>query len=327
MSGIFADSPETKQWFDALATVTDEEKSQIQIPDDVTWREWLEYCEIPGEDIEAVIATTPLPGSELYDILQSGAALVLRCMGKVENPYKFAALANFNDPASKYFFVQLTASVLPYTRAHNAAIGIPDAITQATVADLGRNVRVHRKREGVGGLQTHWWLSLHFRGMIFQLGRLQFERRYANVAIAESMRKQGVDADEKTHLLSVHIPDFMGSMDHDACSASIEEAVGFHQRYFPDWPVEYGYCSSWLLDPQLKSILKPISNIILFQDRFMILPSDIIADETVMQFVFGKHARDIDTITPRSTLERGIINHLREGRNWHAPEGWFSLPT
>jgi hypothetical protein len=99
----------------------------------------------------------------------------------------------------------------------------------------------------------------------------------------------------------------------------------FFPKHFPDWPVEYAICNSWLLDPQLKSILKPESNIIRFQDRFTITNDSYDSSDSVMQFVFGRHLRDIDTISPKSSLERGILEHLRSGRKLYGRQGWFPL--
>lgn len=326
---IFADSPETEAWFAAVSGVSQDEKNRIQIPDPDTWREWLEYIEIPAEDIEAVITTTPNPerDPELFDLMQRGAALVVSAMGTINPEFRFAALADFNDSRYRYFYVQLLTACLPFVQEYHRKLGIPEDISQATLADLGRNVRVHRKREGVGGLGVMWWLMLHFRGVIFQLGRLQFELQHASKEVTASMREDGVDTNEPVNVLSIHIPDFMGPMDHDACTESISQAVDFFPRYFPDWTVRYGICNSWLLDPQLRDVLKPSSNIIRFQDRFIIAEGSYDSSDSVMQFVFGKHVRDIDTIHPQSSLERGVIAHLKNGKDWHGRQGWLKLPT
>lgn len=324
---VFADIPESRTWFEAIADIPDEEKNRIQIPDEDTWRHWLEYVEVPAEDIDNVIATTPGPDrdADLFDILQRGAAWLISDMGQIKSLPRFAPLADFNHPRYRYFYVQLLTACLPFAQQYHRSLGIPEEISQATFADLGRNVRVHRKREGVGGLGVMWWLMLHFRGLIYQLGRLQFEMHHANQNIATSMREHGIEATEQTNVLAIHIPDFMGPIDHDACSDSLEQSVEFFGTYFPDWPVRYGVCSSWLLDPQLKDILRPNSNIIQFQDRFTIAEGVSDSNEAIMQFVFGKHVKDIDSIDPQSSLERGIITHLKEGKSWHSRQGWLEL--
>ena len=324
---IFADTPESKSWFEALAKVSESDKNRIQVPDAETWREWLEFVEIPVEDIDDVIATTPDPDSELYDVLQRGAATIVNAMGQIESPPRFAALADFNHQQYRYFYVQLLTACLPFVREYHRTLGVPASISQATLADLGRNVRVHRKREGVGGLGVMWWLMLHFRGVIYQLGRLQFELQHASNEVIASMQRHGVETNGPVNVLSIHIPDFMGPMDHDACTESIQQSVEFFSVHFPHWPVEFGVCNSWLLDPQLKDVLKPTSNIIRFQNRFTIADGTYDASDSVMQFVFGKHVRDIDTIHPQSSLEHGVITHLKNGKDWHGRQGWLQLPT
>lgn len=326
MHPIFADSPESISWFDTIALIPPEEFEHVQIPEQSIWREWLEFVEIPDEDIELVISTTPTPDSELYEILQRGAAYLIRHMGEIKIDARFAALKDFNDPDYRYFYVQLLTACLPFVRQYHASLGIPEEITQATVADLGRNVRVHRKREGVGGLGVMWWLMLHFRGIIFQLGRLQFEKHYASEEVMASMKEHGIDVPPKTPVLSVHIPDFLGPMDDGSCTESITQAVAFFDTYFPTWSAEYAVCNSWLLDPQLKEYLRPESNIIRFQNRFYIAEGGYDSSDSVMQFVFGKHVRDINTIHPTSSLGKGVITHLQNGRTWNGRQGWFRLP-
>ena len=66
--------------------------------------------------------------------------------------------------------------MLPHVQAFHRARQIPDDISRLTLADLGRNMATHRRRYGVGGLDTAFWLMLHFRGAMYDLGRLQFQR-------------------------------------------------------------------------------------------------------------------------------------------------------
>ena len=329
MNPIFADTPETQDWLDVIAAMPKSDVDRVQIPDADTWKAWLQYVEVPEEDLMDVIATTPSMGSapELYRILQQGAAYLTSCMGQIERPTPFAALKDFNDPASRYFYVQLLTACLPFVRAYHQSRGIPDEISQATLADIGRNIQVHRKREGVGGLGVMWWLMLHVRGLIYQIGRLQFEMQIADEDLTSSMAAAGHVVAEKTNALSLHIPDFMGPMDHKVCNESIEAAMDFFATHFPEWPVRFAICNSWLLDPDLKAYLRPDSNIIRFQDRFTITEDAYDSSDSVMQFVFGKHLRDLDSITPKSSLERGIIEHLRSGQRWEGRQGWFALDT
>jgi hypothetical protein len=246
-------------------------------------------------------------------------------MGCVEQPPRFAPLHDINDPDYRFFYVHVFVAALPYVQEYYRELGIPEEIAQATLADLGRNVRVHRKREGIGGLGVAWWLMLHFRGVIYQLGRLQFERASMGSAISEKLREQGVDVHEKTPVLSIHIPDFCGPMSPEACDDSISRAREFFATYFPDDRFEYAVCNSWLLDPTLKQHLKQDSNIVRFQDRFQL--SDGTWDSTVgiMQFVFGKTPEHIQSVPQETSLQRAVVNHITSGGKWYGRGGWFRL--
>ena len=51
---------------------------------------------------------------------------------------------------------------------------VPNDVSWDTLADLGRHMRLYRRRTGSVGLDVPWWIGLHFRGALFALGRLQF---------------------------------------------------------------------------------------------------------------------------------------------------------
>lgn len=54
--------------------------------------------------------------------------------------------------------------------------GIPDQVLNDTLADLPRWIAAYRERHGRDGFAEAGWLRRHFRGTVFALGRLQFER-------------------------------------------------------------------------------------------------------------------------------------------------------
>jgi hypothetical protein len=241
----------------------------------------------------------------------------------VPGPPRFALLKDANHPQYRFFYVHLFVAALPHVRQYSAQRAIPEAVVQATLADLGRNLRVHRKRTGQGGLGVAWWLMLHFRGMIYQLGRLQFERARLGDRAAEEAFGIGLSLRVDNHVLSIHIPDFLGPMTPEACDASITEAHTFFSTYFPDEPVVAGVCNSWLLDPQLRDYLREDSNIRRFQDRFQLLPGAYNVNESIVQFVFGPTTEDLNTLPQRSSLERAVVAHMRAGNNWEGRTGWF----
>lgn len=225
--------------------------------------------------------------------------------------------------AGRYFWVYVFLAMLGDLERWHEARGIPRDIADATLADLGRNLARDRRLFGEGGLRTHDWLTLHFRGAIYELGRLQFNRM--------ELRQVHEIGDDSPSLLragdsalGVHIPE-SGPLTPPACDASLGRARDFFARHFPETPVRVAVCTSWLLDPQLAEYLDPDTNIIRFQRRFRLL-GGYEGDADIVRFVFHRVGPvDLDSLPRRTTLERAIVEHLRAGRHWQNRTGWIGL--
>ena len=133
-----------------------------------------------------------------------------------------------------------------------------------------------------------------------ELGRLQFE-------------------DHGDGVLDVHIPETGLPLEPDACDASFARA----REVYPDHHM--AQCTSWLLDPQLAEALPPASNIVGFQRRFVLRDEGREANDDVRRFVFHTYEQDLDKLTPRTTLERALVERMRAGGTWRAPTGVTSL--
>jgi GNAT-like C-terminal domain/N-acyltransferase N-terminal domain len=208
-------------------------------------------------------------------------------------------------PGDPWFHVHVFVSALDEILSWHAAREIPEDVSWATLRDLGRNVAIHRRAHGVGGFDEHWWLTLHFRGLIYELGRLQFDR--------------------VRDALGVHIPE-AGPLAPAACDASFAWAREFFARHFPEEEHRVGRCRSWLLDPQLAEYLDAGSNIVRFQRRFELSEDVRDGSEDVLWFVFRRRgAVDLEALPQRTTLERAVVTHLRAGRSWHERSGTVEL--
>jgi hypothetical protein len=174
------------------------------------------------------------------------------------------------------------------------------------------------------GLNDASWLMIHFRGIFYQLGRLQFEQARIGRRIGQAMADAGLPYKAGDPALGVHIPGLSGPLSPEACDASFAEAGRFLARYFPETPYDVAVCDSWLLDPQLAEYLPAASNIIRFQRRFQMVPDQKAPDLVwILRFVFGRSDIDLDTVPQRTTLERAVAGHLRAGRHWYGAEGWL----
>jgi GNAT domain-containint protein/N-acyltransferase family protein len=284
-----------------------------------------ERLAVSEEDQEEILAAWPSPEAdpEVWRSLELAYQTLVKDMGG------FASLELPGAESSpSYFPVYVYLAALADVRRFHAARGIPVDISWATLADVGRNLARDRLLFGHGGLRTSGWLTLHFRGSIYQLGRLQFDRMNIRAAerpwlpsappwVANAFR-------EGQPALGIHIPE-SGPLTPEACEDSYARARPFFAEHFPETPTRLGICTSWLLDPQLADYLEPASNIIRFQSRFRLIGDGHDGDAAVLRFVFHRIAPNIDELPQRTTLERAIVAHIRAGKHWRNQTGWLEL--
>jgi len=202
--------------------------------------------------------------------------------------------ADRDDPAVRAFVARI-----PEVRALHAALGLTDEESWATLEDLPRHARLDRICHGSPGLRDTHWIELVWSGMLAALGRLQFES-------------------SREDWLGIHIPE-AGPLTPAACDASFARA----REIFPAYRT--AVCASWLLDPQLADVLPHDSNIVRFQRRFELMTEGEDANGDVLRFVFHTYDDDLDKLTPKTTLERALVERMRAGGQWRGPPGRLSL--
>jgi GNAT-like C-terminal domain/N-acyltransferase N-terminal domain len=210
--------------------------------------------------------------------------------------------------------------------------GIAEDVSWATMADLGRHVARHRRRQGTTGLDTQWWIGIHFRGAMYQLGRLQFNPYRLRTGMAgprfwydgEAGAARGPGFQPGDPVLGVHIPAGSG-LDPDACDESFAMAGPFFRRHFPAAAGAIATCTSWLLDEQLAEHLPSSSNIVRFQRRFELVPGAAVDDDEVFAFVFDRGAESLDELPQTTELERVMVRHVRDGGHWRVRTGWLRV--
>lgn len=168
------------------------------------------------------------------------------------------------------------------------------------------------------------WLTLHFRGGIYRLGRLMFNRGHLG-HLATAVRAAGLPFHERSPALGVHIPPG-GGLTPEACDASFQQARDFFARHFPEEDYRLARCGSWLLDDQLAEYLPPDSNIIAFQRRFRLAEQSHDGDRDALGAAFDAPADTPLSELPRETrLQRAVLDHLAAGRHWRIRFGWLRL--
>ncbi|MFI2005664.1 acyltransferase domain-containing protein [Streptomyces jumonjinensis] len=286
---------------------------------------------VPHEDIAELLRLRGRISADtgLRRTLESAAVDLVRDMGRIgggpELP-RSEDLESTGGALARYFPVLVYVAALPAVRAYHRERAVPDGVSRRTLADLGRHMALHRRRRGTGGLPVPGWLALHFRGELYQLGRLQFQRCRLREPIGAAVRADGLPYGPGDYALGLHIPDFLGPLTPGACDRSLARAGEFFSRCYPEEPYGVAECHSWLLDPQLTRYLPEHSNIRGFQDRFRIRSDKTrVADGEPVEFVFGDPRLPLESLPRRTTLERAIVDHLRAGGHWYGGHGWFRL--
>ncbi|SDS32744.1 acyltransferase domain-containing protein [Actinopolymorpha singaporensis] len=287
---------------------------------------------VPHEDIDELTALLPSRDRDprVWRFLESCTQLVVSRMGAVTPEVPLPELAPAMGALQRYFYVYVYLAALPHVRAFHREREIPDDISRPTLADLGRVLADHRFWYGTGGLDTVLasWLRLHFRGEIYQLGRLQFQRAKLGNRTGKAVTAAGQPYGPGDPALAVHVPATYGPMTPAACERSFAMAREFFARHFPEEEYHVAVCHSWLLDDQLADYLPVESNILQFQRRFRPAYEPAPDDAVILRFVFGKVGTDPAELPRRSTLQRAIVDHLKAGHHWHGGAGWCLLdPT
>ena len=305
----------------------------VQLPAGGELEATLRRLGLADADVQEVSRAAPAPDRtpELWWLLERCAHRTLQTVGRCEDatgPWPAPAASLGAEARCLWIYVYVAA--LPHIREWHQRRGISDQVSWATLADVGRHVGRYRRRHGVSGLDSMGWLSLHFSGGIYALGRLQFNLfrlrmgrggpRFWYEAGDERAAVPGFRPGDP--VLGMHIPE-SGPLDPDACAASLRWVRSFFPRYFPEHPFRLVTCTSWLLDDQLARYLSPASNIVRFQNRFQLVPGAADGDDDIFWFVYHRSPEAIDRLEPRTTLERAIVAHVRSGRHWHVRSGWL----
>lgn len=299
----------------------------VQLPDGDGFPAALSDLDVPADDVATLaelrseIETNP----DLRWLLERAVHSLLLRMDVVDSPPGFHPLPTAIGPVAPFFYVYVYVAMLPHTRELHHRRAISDEISLATMADIGRNMLVHRKRHGTHGLAAPDWLTLHARGMIYQLGRLQFERAKIGTQTGDEVGAAGLPYETGNPDLSIHIPDFMGPMTQQACDDSFDQARAFFPLHFTEEEYHIAVCNSWLLDEQLKEYLSPDSNTIKFQRRFREIRPSGWNNGGPLRFVFGPTDAPLDELPQVTSIQRAVVEHIKAGRSWHGGMGWLEL--
>lgn len=292
--------------------------ARFRLPERATATQLLAKLGAEPRDAAAVLAAWPAEGeTEIWRVLERTYQALVGDLGNFEILHWPDVLPASFGETGRYFYAYVFLAAVADVRVYHHERAIPDEVSWATLADFGRQLERDRRLFG-GGLRAHPWLTLHFRGALYELGRLQFNRMRLRRALSPGGPYAGEDC------VGVHI--YEGApLTPESCDASLGQARAFFARHFPETPTRVATCTSWLLDEQLADYLPADSNIVRFGRRFA-LTGGYEGDLDILQFVFGRLTMpDLTELPQRTTLERAIVAHWRAGKHWRSRSGWLEF--
>ena len=151
-----------------------------------------------------------------------------------------------------------------------------------------------------------WHLSI-LNGKNIKLGRLQFYPLLCQMDYPSVGLKKG------DHLVGFHIP--AGSpMTPESCLDSFARARKFFAERTPAWEFSHFYCASWLFNPIYQKYLPPTSNIVKVQKMGTIIPNKNDSRDAIRR-VFSFGHEDVNTPTPRTSMQRAVQQILKNGED------------
>jgi hypothetical protein len=260
-----------------------------------------EFCRVSGLDDETKRLLLALPYDEEAE---------KRAVGYVRERDRKALLALCNETGLRYgclYPLRLFAAAMDET-----ARFFPDEETLSeTLGDISIWVGNYRSEHHVTGFDRSRWLVNHITGYIISYGRLQAETCQAPFDFASVQKGDGV--------LALHIPQG-GRLDKEAVDESLERIRNAYDE-------EYALIDSWLLNPELRSVLKDDSNILSFARRFELLPSSVTDEGQMIDRVFGWGLKRDDVLKGKWTtsLQKGIRKKMEEGAFFGKRQGYMKL--
>lgn len=207
---------------------------------------------------------------------------------------------------------------LPVLKAQYDAAGIPDAVFRDNLKDFSIWTEDHWTRYHKPGFAEWEWVANTLRMKIFRLGRLQFEPGVLSTPVTCGSQVYPAG----TPILDVHIP-AGAPLDDAAVEAALQAAPIFFRTYFHQ-QFSLFHCHSWLLSPQLNSLLPPQSRILRFQNRFSVYAED--RERQAEERVFGFLSDDPALYPERTSLQRTLKKAISSGMTVGMGKGVLVIP-
>ncbi len=172
--------------------------------------------------------------------------------------------------------------------------------------------------KGVCGTFVLKWFWGFYKLERFALGRLQFEI----VEFGSEYEKNGLSLSADSRVINVHIPRTGTHLDRESVLTSYRLAADFYRPIIGE-KIAF-VCSSWLLFPRNKKLLKPGANLISFIDDYDIYASGEYPNYTEVWRLFDtEFDGDVSHLPADSSLRRAYIDLISRGEKTGWGKGVF----
>lgn len=273
--------------------------------------EFFERYSFPSEAAQTLLSAYDVLSQNvdfcaLYDTFYTDDTLTAESVE--EKLIAIAEQVGVHEYTTKYlFYLCLTKVLIPRYRDQ----GIDEQVIFDTFEDFKYKLDECLNSYDVVGYKETLWYFNFMRGLIFKIGRLEYEIMEYHF---QEATVGGVELKAGDTVLNVHIPSSGESFDKAARFDSYSKAYHFFKNVVPIDAKMY-VCSSWLLFPDNTKILSPKSNIVSFMDDFKIFYSYNYQNAYhVLRFIFGADTDKPYEELPRdSSLRRAYVDWLLAG--------------
>ncbi len=257
---------------------------------ELTIKELCQWIEMPWEMAERIREADK---EFVYDKIEKEWDMLLQEPTRQEGLEKLRKVLGRDENGVRMLTCMLHGAMASYEEYQKC--GIPQDIYIATMKCFSRFVGEHMESYGCYGFDRDFWTPRQIALKLFRVGELEYEL----------WNWKGKEA------VAIHIPSD-AAMTPDCVTRSLEQAVSFMEKYYPDYVGVPYTCDSWLLSPGLKELLAPDSNIIRIQERFHIEEVNPDAPD-VLEWVFKNPKCVLEDLPENTSLQRRMKEVLLRG--------------
>lgn len=196
---------------------------------------------------------------------------------------------------------------------------LPARCFDGVVEDIRAKVNECITVRGIVGTFVPDWYDGFFQYQRVAIGRLQFELKYTD----RDIEYAGTLYPAATKCLGVHIPSGR-ALDIEQCKADMLAACDLFADKFPNGEVLFD-CSSWLLSPELRSVLPADGTIARFAALFTLIASGKPMTGHLWRIFGTEDMSDPDALPHDTRLQQYLIQCLKSDTLPHNGYGFLRI--